>query len=888
MATIRHSLDPIFKPRSVAVLGASGTPGSVGSILMRNLMANPFGGVVYPVNPKRRAIHGVLAYPDLSAVPEVVDLAVIATPAATVPALVKQCVERGIPGAIIISAGFSELGAEGRQLEQQVRTIARGRMRIVGPNCLGIIHPPSNLNASFAAGMARPGKVALLSQSGAICTAILDWAEEKHIGFSSFVSVGAMIDVDLADLIDYFADEPQTRSIILYVESIGDVRKFLSAARSVARTKQVIVVKSGRHEAGAKAAASHTGALAGSDAVFDTAFRRAGILRVDTIPDLFDMSEILALQPPPRGPALAILTNAGGPGVMATDALMLSGGQLAALSEKTLATLNAALPPFWSHGNPVDLLGDATPERCRRAVEACAQDPNVNGLLVLLSPQAMTDPTETARALASVAHGELPILTCWMGGAAVRAGREVLSSAGIPTFQSPEAAIQAFLHMVQYRRSQEALYERPEALPADLKLDSDRVRQLIQTARSQNRLLLTESEAKEVLAAYGLPVAQSIPCRSADEAVQASNRIGYPVVLKLLSATITHKSDVGGVQLNLPDERAVRTAFEQIRTNLQSRNLSQAFDGVTVGPMIRDKGFELIVGSSIDRQFGPVILFGAGGILVEVLQDRALALPPLNRTLARRQIERTKIARALKGVRGQKPVSAEALETLLVRFSQLVVDFPEIQEIDVNPLLASPERLIALDARVLLSPPGTPPPQLAIHPYPNQYTAPFTLRNGTSVTIRAVRPEDEPLIVKLHAGHSEHTIRMRFFSMVKTLSRDSLIRLCHLDYDREMALAAVRGEGDNAQMIGVSRYYLTPETGTAEFALVVSDPFQRQGLGRCLLRRLIDIARERGVKRLSGVILAENRPMLELTRSLGFSEPVAVESGVVRVGLGLQ
>lgn len=889
MAVLRHSLDPIFKPRSVAVVGASATPGSVGSILLRNLLANPFGGVVYPVNPKRRAIQGVLCYPDLAAVPEVVDLAVIATPANTVPGLVGQCVERGIPGAIIISAGFSELGTEGRLLEQQIRDAARGRIRIIGPNCLGLIHPPSNLNASFAASMARPGKVALISQSGAICTSILDWAEEKHIGFSSFVSIGSMLDVDFADLMDYFADEPQTRSIILYMESIGNIRKFLSAARSVSRTKQVIVVKSGRHEAGARAAASHTGALAGSDAVFDTAFRRAGILRVTTIPDLFCMSEILALQPPPRGPGLAIITNAGGPGVMATDALMLSGGQLASLSEATLTALNTALPPFWSHANPIDLLGDATPERYQLAVDLCSKDPNVQGLLVLLSPQAMTDPTATARVLAPYAHiAGKPILASWLGGAVVRPGREILSTAGIPTFDSPESAIRAFLHMVQYRRSQEALYERPEALPAESQLDGDRVRQLIQTARAQNRVLMTEAEAKEILAAYGLPVAASVVCRTPDEAVQTATRIGYPVVLKLLSATITHKSDVGGVQLNLQDDRAVRSAYDQVRANLQARNLLHAFDGVTIGPMIRDKGFELIVGSSIDRQFGPVLLFGAGGVLVEVLQDRALALPPLNRTLARRLIERTRIAQALKGVRGQMPISAEALETLLVRFSQLIVDFREIQEVDINPLLASPERLIALDARVLLSPPGTPPPPLAIPPYPNQYTTPFTLRNGTRVTIRAIRPEDEPLIVKLHAGHSEHTIRMRFFSLVKTLSRDSLIRLCHLDYDREMALAAVIGDGEQAQILGVSRYYLDPETGTAEFALVVSDAYQRQGLGRHLMQRLISIARERGVKRLTGEVLAENQPMLELMRSLGFSEPVLVETGVVRVRMDLR
>jgi acetyltransferase len=460
MSVLRPTLDSLFHPQSVAVFGASAKPGSVGNILMCNLLENPFGGVVFPINPKYRAVQGVHCYPNLAAVPQRVELAVIATPAATVPGLVRDCVKRGVTAVIIISTGFAELGAEGRNLEDELRGIARGKMRIVGPNCLGIIHPPRNLNASFAASMAAPGKVALLSQSGAICTAILDWARQAHVGFSSLVSVGSMLDVDFADLIDYFADDPATHSIVLYMESIGDVRKFLSAARSASRAKHVIVVKAGRHEAGARAAASHTGALAGADAVFDAAFRRAGVLRVETIPDLFDMSVILAMQPPPRGPALAILTNAGGPGVMATDALMLGGGQLAPLGPETLAALNAALPPFWSHANPIDLLGDATPERYRLAVEVCAKDANVQGILVLLTPQALTDPTETARQLQLFARlPHKPLLACWMGGVAVREGVELLNTAGIPTFDAPESAIRVFLHMVQYRRNQELLYE---------------------------------------------------------------------------------------------------------------------------------------------------------------------------------------------------------------------------------------------------------------------------------------------------------------------------------------------------------------------------------------------------------------------------------------------
>jgi acetyltransferase len=890
VAAFTRSLDPLFRPRSVAVLGASATPGSVGSLLIRNLLAHPFGGVVYPVNPKRPHVHGVHCYPGLAALPGPVDLAVIATPAPTVPAAVEECVAHGVKGGIIISAGFSERGAEGRAREEQVRRTARGRMRLIGPTSLGVLHPPSGLNASFAVAMPRPGHLALLSQSGGVCASVLDWARDARVGFSGFVSVGTMIDVDFADLIDYFADDPQTRSIILYMESLGDVRKLLSAARAVARTKPVIVVKAGRHEAGARAAASHTGALAGADAVFTAAFRRAGVLRVTAIPDLFNMAEILAMQPPPQGPALAVVSNAGGPAVMAADALLLEGGQLAPLTDDTRAALGKFLPPFGSHANPVNILSDATPERYRQAVEVCARDPTVQGVLVLLTPQALTDPTETARQLVPLARlpGK-PILASWMGGADIRRGREILNEAGVPTFFSPEAAVRAFLHMVQYHRSQELLYETPEALPEDGAPDQARVRIALAAARAAGRTLLTEVEAREVLAAYGIPVTPAVPCRTADAAVTAARQLGYPVVLKLLSPTITHKTDVGGVQRNLPDDAAVRAAFAAIQANVAGRGPA-AFDGVTVQPMVRDDGYELIVGSAIDRQFGPVVLFGAGGVTAEVFQDRALTLPPLTRTLARRLMERTKIYQALQGGRGRMAVNLQALEALLVRFSQLAADFLEIAEIDVNPLLAGPGEIVALDVRVLLAPADLPEdqrPRLAILPYPNQHTAPYRLRDGAEVVVRAIRPEDEPLVLALFASFSERTIRLRFFSMVRTLTHDALIRLCHLDYNREMALVAALRDGGREQLLGVSRYYLDPETGGAEFALVVGDPWQGRGLGGHLLRRLIEVARQGGVRRLTGQVLSENTPMLRLARALGFAVRPSSERAVSEVVLAL-
>jgi acetyltransferase len=617
-------------------------------------------------------------------------------------------------------------------------------------------------------------------------------------------------------------------------------------------------------------------------------------LRVTTIPELFNMAEILAHQPPPRGPNLALITNAGGPGVMATDALMVDGGQLAQLSPASIDALNKFLPTYWSHGNPIDLLGDATPERYRQSVEICAKDPNVQGILILLTPQAMTDPTETARQLAPFARVEgKPILASWMGGAEVRAGREILGAAGIATFDSPEAAIKAFLHLVQYRRNQELLYEQPAALPEDWRPDQTRVRALLHQVRATGRTLLTEFEAKEVLSCYGIPTVPTVTARHPDEAVAAAKKMGGPVVLKLWSEVITHKTDAGGVALNLTGDDAVRGAFAQVKANAeayaQQHGLKpDAFLGVTVQPMIARKGYELIVGSSVDPQFGPVILFGTGGVLVEVFQDRALGLPPLNRTLARRLIERTRIFAALQGIRGQAPIPLAELEMLLIRFSYLLCDFLDIQEIDINPLLASPDGLLALDARILLAPAHQPMPRLTIEPYPNQLTTTWKLSDGTEIVIRAIRPEDEPLIEAHHATLSEQSIRMRFFSLVKTLSRDSLIRLCHLDYAREMALVA-EGTNDQGQraILGVSRYYMNPQTRAAEFAVIVSDAYQGHGLGQHLMDRLIAVARERSVRQLFGSVLRDNHRMLALVKELGFRETEYIDHDVVQVELDL-
>lgn len=625
-----HPLAPIFLPRSVAVVGATEREGSVGRTVLWNLISHPFGGTVYPVNPKRHQVLGIRAYERLSALPEPVDLAIIAIPAAGVPAVIQECVEAGVKGAIVLSAGFKEIGQEGLALEKTIQQAARGKLRLIGPNCLGIQNPHTGLNATFAAQMARPGNVGFISQSGALCTSILDWSLRENVGFSAFISLGSMLDVGWGDLIDYLGEDPHTHSIVLYMESIGDARSFLSAAREVALSKPIIVIKAGRTQAAAQAAASHTGSLTGSDAVLDAAFRRCGVLRVDRIEDLFDMAEALAKQPRPQGPHLTILTNAGGPGVLVTDALIRAGGSLAQLSPQTLEQLNQILPPHWSHGNPIDILGDAGPERFAQALEIVLRDPASQGCLVILTPQAMTDPTATAEKVVETwrrSGSRQPILASWMGGALVDAGEQILNQAGIPTYRYPDQAARVFSYLWRFSDNLKALYETP-TLPPARAVERDRVHQILSQARQQGRTLLTEVESKEILAAYGIPVVPTRVAASSEAAVEAAEAIGYPVVLKLYSHTLTHKSDVGGVQLNLPDAEAVRRAYQQIQTNVAEKAGSQHFQGVTVQPMVPTNGYELILGSSEDPQFGPVLLFGSGGQLVEVFQDRSIGLPP--------------------------------------------------------------------------------------------------------------------------------------------------------------------------------------------------------------------------------------------------------------------
>jgi acetyltransferase len=878
----------------VAVIGATETANSVGRTLLWNLVTSPFGGTVYPVNPKRPSVLGVKAYKSISDIPEQVDLAVIVTPPPSIPGIIRECGENGVRGAIVISAGFKEIGPEGAELERQLLKEAQDAdIRVIGPNCLGVMSPLSGMNATFATTIARPGSVGFISQSGALCTAVLDWSLKEMVGFSAFISVGSMVDVGWGDLIYHLGNDPRTKSIVIYMESIGNARSFISAAREVALNKPIIVIKPGRSAAAAKAAASHTGSLTGSDEVLEAAFRRSGVLRVNNIADLFYMAEVLSKQPSPKGPRLTIVTNAGGPGVLATDALIMGGGELAELTEETMAEYNAVLPATWSHNNPVDIIGDASPERYAKALEIAARDPHSDGMLVILTPQAMTDPTRIAEQLKPLARQEgKPLLASWMGGVDVAAGEEILNRANIPTFPYPDTAARAFNYMWRYSYNLKGLYETP-AMPEDSAgwtPDRKLVGDIISRARGENRSILTEFESKQLLAAYGIPTAQTIIATDAAAAVTAAGQIGYPVVLKIYSETITHKTDVGGVQLNLGSADAVERAFNAIQASVAEKVGAQHFQGVTVQPMIKLKdAYELIIGSSLDPQFGPVLLFGTGGQLVEVFKDRALGLPPLNTTLARRMMEQTKIYKALKGVRGRKPVDLQALEVLMVRFSALVAEQRWIKEIDINPLLASPDGLIALDARVVVHGPEVTldqVPKTAIRAYPTRYMASWTMKDGTAVVIRPIRPEDEPTMVRFHETLSERSVYLRYFhfmNLEQRVTHERLTRICFIDYDREIALVAERRNPatGEAEILGVGRLSKIHGTNEAEVAVLVSDKFQGRGLGKELLARLLIVGADEKLAKLVADILPDNRDVMRICEKLGFSLKHSLEDEVI-------
>lgn len=893
--SIRY-LESVFKPKSIALIGASDRPGSIGAILAENLLAAGFKGEILPVNPKYGEIRGLRAYPDVASLPQVVDLGVICTPADAVPGIIEALAALGVRGAVVITAGFGERHeTHGIELQKALATAAKsGQVRIVGPNCLGILVPGIGMNASFAHRSPKSGNLAFVAQSGAIVTSVLDWADARGIGFSHLVSLGDMIDVDFDDTLDYLASDAATRAILLYIESIKDARRFMSAARAASRMKPLIVVKAGRHAEGARAVESHTGALAGSDAVYDAAFERAGALRVYSLEELFDAVETLALAKPPRGNRLAIVTNGGGIGVLATDALIDQGGRLAELSQETITELSQVLPPTWSYANPVDIIGDATGKRYADTLAILSKDQGVDGILALNCPTAVTSPEEAARTIIAYASSQRQplLLTSWVGGTAAQKARDLFAEHRIPTYDTPERAVRAFMYLVRYRRSQDLLMETPPSIPVDFKPDAEEARNIIAGVVDAGRHWLTEYEAKQVMSAYGIPVVTTYRAESPEQAAELAAQIGGQVALKILSPDITHKSDVGGVMLDLAGPAAVLDAATAMRERLEHAHPQARLAGFTVQPVVRRPGaYELIAGMSDDPQFGPVLLVGQGGVAVEALDDKALGLPPLNMRLAAELLSRTRIYRLLKGFRGEAAVNLDAIALTLVRLSQMIVDRAEISELDINPLLVDRFGVMALDARIRVEPSDKPAAdRLAIRPYPQELEETILLGDGRILLLRPIRPEDEPSLQSAFAKLTPEEVRLRFFVPMSTLSHVTAARFTQIDYDREMALILTEpGIAGTTDIFGVVRIIADPDNARAEYAVIVRHDMTGMGLGVLLMRRILDYAQQRGIREIHGDVLQENRTMLKLCEVLGFKKSRSPEGlAIVRVTLNLE
>ena len=872
-----RNLDRLFNPDSVALIGATDRAGSVGAVVMRNLRRAGLRADLTLVSPHHQVLDGMRAYPDVASLPQVPDMAVIVTPPATVPGLIAELGARGAKAAVVITAGFAELGADGRALQQATLDAARPHlMRLVGPNCVGVIVPGIGLDASFSHVAPPPGDIAFVSQSGAMITAMLDWAAPRGIGFSHVVSLGDMADVDFGDMLDYLAADMRTRAILLYVEGITHGRKFMSAARAASRAKPVLVLKAGHSAAGAKAAHSHTGALAGSDAVYDAAFARAGMLRVTTMAELFDAAETLALTREQTGDRLAIVSNGGGAGVLATDALAAASGRLAELAPQTIARLDRTLPPTWSHGNPVDIVGDAPGTRYAAAIETLLDDRGVDALLVLNCPTALASPEEAAKVaietFAAQAASKLSgrnVFTAWLGERSAAPARRRFEAARIPTYDTPEAAVSGFLHRVRYERSQALLMETPPARPDPFEPDVAGARDVIAAALAAGKSWLEPDDVAAVLAAYGVPQPLARSATSADEAADTATQIGFPVALKIRSPDITHKSDVGGVVLGLGDVAAVREAATAMLERVRGQRPEARIDGILVQQMIERPGaVELLAGLSDDAVFGPVVLFGQGGTAVEIVKDSAVALPPLNSLLARTQMERTRVWQLLQAYRGKPAAAIDAIAEVLIRLGQLAADNVEIRELDINPLLADSGGVIAIDARIRVVPAAVPgAARLAIAPYPKHLESTAAARDGTPIALRPVRPDDEPLLQDLFAHMSREDQRLRFFAPMRELSHSLAARLSQIDYDREMALIAQRDGGT----IGIVRYFADPDRLRAEYAVAVRSDWKGRGVGYLLMTRIIEVAREAGIGELFGEVLHENKPMLAMCRALGFS-----------------
>ncbi len=885
----QHYLNSLFSPKSVAVFGASDRIDSVGQIVFQNMLESGFKGALYPINAKNPEVQGHKAYSAISKIEGPVELVVIATPPQTVPDIIEECGKHGVKAAVIITAGFSEAGPAGVALERAVlENAGRYGIRLIGPNCLGIMRPDIGLNATFNKGGANTGHLAFISQSGALCTAILDWAQANDIGFSSVVSMGASADVDFGEILDYLVSDPQTHSILMYIEGIRNARSFMSAIRAAARVKPVILVKVGRHAAGSKAAMSHTASLVGSDDAFDAAVRRAGVVRVQTITQMFAAAKAMAVGFRPTGNRLVIVTNGGGPGVIATDRAGDLGLSLAKLSDSTMEQLNKVLPPNWSHGNPVDIIGDAQADRYHNAVKACLEDPNVDGVLTILTPQAMTKPLEAAEAVMELyTQYKKPLLTCWMGEAQVAESRKAFNHAKRPNFRTLEAAVEVFSCLSDYYKNQKLLEQMPAPVSHHLEPDIEGARLIIEGALQDRRKVLNEMESKALLSAFHIPVAQTMVAHSPNEALLIAQQLGYPVAMKINSRDITHKSDAGGVKLNLNNALDVRAAYQEIMDNVKRNRPDARIDGIAIQPMImKEHGRELMLGVTNDAVFGPIITFGAGGVLVEVMGDRAVALPPLNSFLVKDLIKDTHVFKMLGAFRNMPPVNMEALESVLLRVSEMVCELPMLMEMDINPLIVDEHGALAADARVLVEPRQPTADRyahMAIYPYPTHLVSYWQLADGTDITIRPIRPEDAELTQEFVRGLSAESRYFRYMNSVQELSHSMLVRFTQIDYSREMALIAVAEEKGKEVELGVSRFNINPDGETCEFALVISDTMRGIGLGPKLMTALLDAARSKGLKVMEGEVLKNNSSMLHLMTRLGFSIESSVEDDGIKV-----
>lgn len=890
----KDRLQQLFKPESLALFGASTTPGSLGTVVLENLRDADYQGRITLINPKHEELDGEPCYPTLADSENRADVAVIAAPAEAVPDIIDDCGESGVGGAIVITAGFREAGGKGAALEaEMLRRARRHELRLLGPNCLGVIRTDIGLNATFSAGNAIPGRIAVISQSGALCTAILDWAAVNGIGFSSVISTGIAADVGFGEILDFVAMDSNTDSIMLYLEGLHESRNFMSALRAAARTKPVVVMKAGRHAQGSRAAESHTGAIVGSDEVFDAALRRAGALRVADFPEFFAAAATLDSGVRTQGGRLAIVTNAGGPGVLAADHCADLGIDLASLGDDTVSALDDALPAAWSQGNPIDILGDAPPERYRAAVEICLRAPGLDAVLVILAPQALTAPLDVAKAVLELREeSEKPLLVCWMGDVSVRESRELFRRENLPSYRTPESAVSAFAAMSAYRENQQQLLQVPDPLTREKTPSPENASLIISNALADGRRVLSQVEGKAVLAAFHIPITQSMPAESAQEAILVAQELGFPVAMKIDSPDISHKTEVGGVRLGLSSAQEVRNVYQELTESVARQRPEAEILGIVIEPMWQGKNSrELMVGVINDEIFGPVISFGLGGTLVEVLRDRAVSLPPLNRFLARKLIDRTRAAEMLGPLRGAPEADRRAIENLLLRVSEMSCELPAIVEMDLNPVMASPDGVAVVDARIIVAPhneAARPYDHMAIHPYPRNLVQHCELGEGTDVVIRPIRPEDAVIEREFVDSLSRQSRYFRFMYSLSRITPQMLSRFTQIDYDREMALIAVIEEDGREREIGVTRYAMLPDQVSCEFAIVVADDWQNKGLARRLLSALIDAARYRRYRRMSGVVLKENRRMLDFVKALGFkAEPSSEDPDLVEVTLEL-